>query len=60
MNRKPGWKEVPVAQAFFGRCNFVWRPTNFTYKMYCQVDQLLHKAYVAQDRAIAQCQLASM
>lgn len=27
--------------------------------MYCQIDQLLHKAYVAQDRAIVQGQMAA-
>lgn len=36
--KKRGWKELPVQQAFSAKCNFVWKPTNFTYKMFCQID----------------------
>lgn len=36
--KKRGWKEISVQQAFSGRCNFIWKPVNFTYKMYCEID----------------------
>lgn len=52
MNRKKNWKEVHRDQAFSGRCNFIWKPTNFNYKMYCQIDQILHKGLLAQERAL--------
>ena len=36
--RKRGWKELPVQQAFTNKCNLIWKPTNFSYKMFCQID----------------------
>jgi hypothetical protein len=38
MQKKKGWKELPKEMAFSGKCNFIWRPTNFNYKEYCQID----------------------
>jgi len=51
MNKKKNWKEIPRDQAFSGRCNFIWKPTNFNYKMYCQIDNILHKGLLAQEKA---------
>ena len=36
--RKPGWREIKSEMVFSGKCNFVWKPTNFNYKMQCQID----------------------
>lgn len=52
MNKKRNWRELPREQAFSGRCNFIWKPTNFNYKMYCQIDQILHKGLLAQEKAL--------
>lgn len=32
MNKRSGWKEIPKEQAF-EKANFIWKPTNFNYKV---------------------------
>jgi hypothetical protein len=43
---------MPKEQAFSGRCNFIWKPTNFNYKQYCQIDSILHHGLLAQERQL--------
>eukprot|EP00347_Sterkiella_histriomuscorum_P014075 403362257 len=39
MQRKGNWKEVAKEEAF-EKANFIWKPTNFNYKMYTKIDQI--------------------
>jgi hypothetical protein len=41
--KKPNWRELPAEKAFMGRCNFIWRPCNFSYKKYSKIDCLLYQ-----------------
>jgi hypothetical protein len=35
MHNKKDWKEISKDEAFSGKCNFIWRPTNFNHNMFC-------------------------
>ena len=50
MAKKEGWTEIKKedvwSMASQAKINFIWKPTNFNYKMFCNIDNILHRSQI--------------
>lgn len=48
MNQREGWKEIPKEEVWqphnLSKINFIWKPTNFNFKMYTEIDNKLFES----------------
>ena len=48
LSQREGWTEIRKEDVWSNvnqnRINFIWKPTNFSYQMFCNIDNVLHKS----------------